>query len=199
MSEYFPKPKSLGVNVKGGLDYATKTDLKNAAGVDISKLIEKIYLVSLKSEVDKLDIDKLEVPTALVSLRSNADKLDVNILLPIPVHLSKLSDVVKSVIVKKTEYDNMVKKRNTLPTNDTSNLFKEIDDNTKSNGTENKIIAHDHCNSILLPKNLKKFTGENFAARLAKANLASKNIVASVKKTNFDYKLYNGNKKSYFQ
>ena len=89
----------------------------------------------------------------------------------------------------------MVKKRNTLPTNDTSNLVNEIDDNTKSNGTENKIIAHDHCNSILLPKNLKKFTGENFAARLAKANLASKNIVASVKKTNFDYKLNNGNKK----
>ena len=173
MSEYFPKPKSLGVNVKGGLDYATKTDLKNAAGVDISKLIEKIYLVSLKSEV--------------------------NILLPIPVHLSKLSDVVKSVIVKKTEYDNMVKKRNTLQTNDTSNFVKDIDDNTKSNGTENKIIVHDHCNNILLPKNLKKFTGENFAARLAKANLASKNIVASVKKTNFDYKLYNGNKKSYFQ
>ena len=89
----------------------------------------------------------------------------------------------------------MVKKRNTLPTNDTSNLVNEIDDNTKSNGTENKIIAHDHCNSILLPKNLKKFTGENFAARLAKANLASKNIVASVKNTNFDYKLNNGNKK----
>ena len=89
----------------------------------------------------------------------------------------------------------MVKKRNTLQTNDTSNFVKDIDDNTKSNGTENKIIVHDHCNNILLPKNLKKFTGENFAARLAKANLASKNIVASVKKTNFDYKLNNGNKK----
>ena len=37
MSEYFPKPKSLGANVKVELDlsnYATKADLKNAAGVD---------------------------------------------------------------------------------------------------------------------------------------------------------------------
>ena len=39
MSEYFPKPKSLGVNVKVELDlsiYATKADLKNAASVDTS-------------------------------------------------------------------------------------------------------------------------------------------------------------------
>ena len=38
MSEYFPKPKSLGANVKIELDlsnYATKSDLKIAASVDI--------------------------------------------------------------------------------------------------------------------------------------------------------------------
>ena len=40
MSEYFPKPKSFGGRVKVALDlanYATKADLKNAAGVDTSK------------------------------------------------------------------------------------------------------------------------------------------------------------------
>ena len=40
MSEYFPKPKSIGGRVKVALDlanYATKADLKNAAGVDTSK------------------------------------------------------------------------------------------------------------------------------------------------------------------
>ena len=39
MSEYFPKPKSLGENVKIELDlsnYATKADLKNVTGVDTS-------------------------------------------------------------------------------------------------------------------------------------------------------------------
>ena len=37
MSECFPKPNSLRANVKVELDlpnYVTKTDLKNAAGVD---------------------------------------------------------------------------------------------------------------------------------------------------------------------
>ena len=37
MSKYFPKPKSLGENVKIELDlssYPTKADLKNRGGVD---------------------------------------------------------------------------------------------------------------------------------------------------------------------
>ena len=39
MSEYFPKPKSLGENVKLKLDlsnYAIKADLRNATRVDTS-------------------------------------------------------------------------------------------------------------------------------------------------------------------
>ena len=62
MSEYFPKPNSLGENVKVELDlsnYATKTDLKNATGVDTSKFAKKVDLAHLKCNVDKLDIDKL--------------------------------------------------------------------------------------------------------------------------------------------
>ena len=37
-------------------NYATKSDLKNATSIDISKLAAKSDLVSLKAEVDKLDI-----------------------------------------------------------------------------------------------------------------------------------------------
>ena len=62
MSEYFPKPNSLGANVKVELDlsnYATKT-FKNATGVDASSFAKKIDLASLKSDVDKLYIDKLK-------------------------------------------------------------------------------------------------------------------------------------------
>ena len=58
MSEYFPKPKSLGGNVKFELDlsnYATKADLKNATGVDTSKFTKKVDLATLKLEIDKLD------------------------------------------------------------------------------------------------------------------------------------------------
>ena len=56
MSNYFPKPKSLGVNVKVKLDlsnYATKADLKDPAGVDTSKFAKKFDLTSLKSELDQ--------------------------------------------------------------------------------------------------------------------------------------------------
>ena len=64
MIEYFPKPKSLGANVKVELDlpnYATKTDLKSATKVDTSDFTKKTDLANLKSDVDKLDIDKLKM------------------------------------------------------------------------------------------------------------------------------------------
>ena len=41
-------------------NYAKKSDLKNATGIDTSKLAAKSDLVSLKTEFDKLDIDNLK-------------------------------------------------------------------------------------------------------------------------------------------
>ena len=65
-------------------DYATKADLKSAAGVDTSTFAKKVDLASLKSNVDKLDIDRLKnVPTNLNNLKSKIDKLDMNKLLPV--------------------------------------------------------------------------------------------------------------------
>ena len=84
MSQYFPKPfRNLwgNVNVKVDLpNYATKTGLNNVSHVDTSGFALKTNLASLKNEVDKLEIDKL---------------------VPVPVELSKLSDVVKSDVAKK--------------------------------------------------------------------------------------------------
>ena len=69
MSEYFPEPKSLGGRVKVELDfsnYLTKTNLKNATGVDTSSFAKNVNLANLKSDVDKLNIDKLKnVPTII--------------------------------------------------------------------------------------------------------------------------------------
>ena len=83
MSQYFPKPyEPFGgdINVKVDLsNYATKADIKNISHVDTSSFALKTNLASLKTEVDKLDIDKLA---------------------PVPVDLSKLSDVVKNVVKK---------------------------------------------------------------------------------------------------
>ena len=68
-------------------NYATKTELRNAAGVDLD---------NLKSNADKLDIYKLKnVLTNLSNLISEVDKLDVNKIALVTVDLIKLSDVVK--------------------------------------------------------------------------------------------------------
>ena len=58
--------------------------------VDTSSFVSKSNLATLKTEVDKLDINKL---------------------VPVPVDLSKLSDVVKNDVVKKTAHDKLVAKK----------------------------------------------------------------------------------------
>ena len=62
-------------------NYATKSELKHATGVDISKFAKKDYLANLKTEVDKLQ---------------KSEKLDVDMLAPVPTDLRKLSNVVKN-------------------------------------------------------------------------------------------------------
>ena len=108
MSEYIPEPKSSGRSVKVELDlfnYATKADIKNAAGVDTSELAKKVDLANLNSNVDKLDIEKLKnIPNDLSNLKSKVDKLDVDKLVPVPVDLSKPDNVVKNDVVKKDIY-----------------------------------------------------------------------------------------------
>ena len=83
-------------------NYATKTDLKNATGIDKSSFAKKVDLANLKSNVDNLDIDKLKnVPTKLTNLESKVDKLDVYKVVAVPADLRNLSDVVKNDVVKK--------------------------------------------------------------------------------------------------
>ena len=129
MSQYFPKPYEpfrRDINVKVDLsNYATKADVKNISHVDTSSFALKTNLANLKTEVDKLDIDKL---------------------VPIPLDLSKLSDVAKidvynklvttvnnidtSRFVLKTKYDtDKSELENKIP--DTSGLAKKTDYNTE--------------------------------------------------------------------
>ena len=88
MSQYFPKPYEAfrgDINVKVDLsNYATKADIKNISHVDTSSFALKTNLANLKTEIDKLDIDKL---------------------VPVPVDLSKLSNVVRNDVVKKADYN----------------------------------------------------------------------------------------------
>ena len=119
MTQYFRKPYEPfggGINIKVDLsNYATKSDIKNIIHVDTSSFALKTNLASLKTEVDKLDIDKL---------------------VPVPVDLSKLSDVVKNDVVKKTEYDKLVGKVNNI---NNSRFVLKTKYNTDKSELENKI------------------------------------------------------------
>ena len=85
MSQYFPRPyETFGGNINVKVDlpnYATKTDLNNAAHVDVSSFASKTNLASLKIQPDKIDVD-----------------------------LAKLSNVVENDVVQKTEYNKLVVK-----------------------------------------------------------------------------------------
>ena len=83
--------------------------------VDTSSFALKTNLANLKTEVHKLDIDKLA---------------------PVPVDLSKLSDVVKNDVVKKTVYDKLVAKVNNI---DTSDFVLKTQYNTDKTEVEIKI------------------------------------------------------------
>ena len=87
-------------------NYAVKSDLNNAAGVDSSDFDKKADLASLKSDVYKSDFDKLEkVTNDLDRLKSKVDKLDVDQFSRILIDLSKLCNVVKNNFVKRTDYN----------------------------------------------------------------------------------------------
>ena len=57
-----------------------------------------------------------KIETNLTNLKSKADKLDVDKLIPAPVDLSKLSEVVKNVIKKDVHNANIIniKRKNLL-------------------------------------------------------------------------------------
>ena len=91
-------------------NYATLADLKNASGVDTSDFAKKTYLANLKFNLDKLDFDKLKnVQRNSNNLKSKVDKLDIGELVPTPVNLSKLNDIVKNDVAKKDAYNAQIK------------------------------------------------------------------------------------------
>ena len=109
-------------------NYATKADLKNARGVDTAKFAKKIYLTNLKSNIDKLDVGKLETS---------------------PDDLSKLSNVVKNDVLKKTEYNAKIKNiEDKIP--DITNLATETALNAEANEVKREIPSITDLATMLL-------------------------------------------------
>ena len=76
-------------------NYETKIGIKNISHLDTSSFVLKSDLDSLKTEVDKLDIDRL---------------------VSVSVDLIKVTHVVKNDVVKKTVFDKLVAKVNSIDT-----------------------------------------------------------------------------------
>ena len=138
MSQYFPRPyQPFGgdMNVKVDFsNYATKVDIKNILYIDTSSFALKSNLANLKTKVDKLNIDKL---------------------MPVPVDLSKLSIVVKNDVVKKSVYDKLVPRVNSI---DTITFVLKANYDTDEKEVEKKflILVVLLKKQITIPKPLKK-------------------------------------------
>ena len=82
MSQYITKSyEPFGEDIKVKVDlsnYATKTDLKKATGIETSNLALKSNIAKLKTEVDKIDVDKLKTLPADLSKRSDVVNNEVN-------------------------------------------------------------------------------------------------------------------------
>ena len=173
MSRYFPKPfiPHFGDSIKVKIDqsnYATKTDIKNISHVDTSSFALKTNLANLKTEVDKLDIDKLA---------------------PVPVDLSKLSDVVKNDVVKKAVYDKLAAKVNNI---DTSEFVLKNKYQTDKTEIEKKIPGvTDFVQKTKLTELENKIRDvSSLATKTALIAVGNKipSVSSLVKKTDFDTK-----------
>ena len=71
----------------------------------------------------------------MANLNTEVDILVIDKLATVPVDLSKLSNVVKNDVVKKTDYNKLVTKVDNI---DTSGLVKKTDYNTNMNEKEDK-------------------------------------------------------------
>ena len=101
--------------------------------------------------MDKLDIGNLETTPVHLGKLSNVVK--IGNLETTPVHLGKLSNVVKNDVIKKTECDELVIKVNNINTTDTSDLVKKLTITQKTMKFKRILLIIIMIN-ILLLKNL---------------------------------------------
>ena len=172
MSQFFLKPYEPfdgNINVKVDLsNYPTKADMKNISHVDTSSFALKTNLANLKTEVNKLDIGKL---------------------VPVPVDLSKLSNVVK-----KDVYNKLVTKVNSI---DTSAFVLKTKYGADKSEFENKIpdtsglVKKTNYDAKIADIEGKIPDVSNLATKTALTTVENKipSVSSLVKKTDYDTKI----------
>ena len=84
-----------------------------------------------------VDTSRFALKTNLASLKTVVDKLDIDKLVPVSVDFSKLTDVVKNDLAKKTVYDKLVAKVSNI---DTSDLVLKTKYNADKKELEKKFL-----------------------------------------------------------
>ena len=84
-----------------------------------------------------VDTSRFALETNLASLKTVVDKLDIDKLVPVSVDFSKLTDVVKNDLAKKTVYDKLVAKVSNI---DTSDLVLKTKYNADKKELEKKFL-----------------------------------------------------------
>ena len=67
--------------------------------------LQLIFLIMQLKNRSMIDTSNFALKTNLANLKTEVDKLDINKLAPVSADLSKLNDVVKNDVLKKTVYD----------------------------------------------------------------------------------------------
>ena len=143
----------------------------------------------------------------MASLKTEVDKLDIDQLVPIPVNLSKLSDVVKNNVAKKTEHNKLVTKVNDI---DTINFVKKAKYEKDGSDFEDKISKIDkkiHDVSDLVKKTdfntkvteiegkIPSITGLATNSELTAVENKIPDVCSLVKKTDYNTKISDIEKK----
>ena len=119
------------------------------------------------------------VPSNLINLKSEVDKVDVHKLVAVPVDLNKLSDVVKNDVGKKYLYNSKIKNTEDKITH-VANLAANTTLNAKINEFKNEISSITNASTI---------------AALAAVEITIPDVSKLVKKTDYNTKINEINKK----
>ena len=183
LTQYFLKPfRSFGGNINVKVDlsnYETKADIKNISHVDTSSFNLKMNLASLKTEVNKLDPDKS---------------------LPVPVDLSKLSNVVKNEVIKKNVYDKLIAEVNNIDTSGFVSKAKYDADKTdleKKIPNTSKLVKKSYYNAKTseLENKIPSISGLVTTSALTTVENKIPDVSSLVKKTDYDTKISEREKK----
>ena len=154
----------------------------------MNHFVEILTLKLIFKNISHIDTSSFALKTNLANLKTELDKLDIDKLAPVPTDLSKLSNVVKNDVNKKTYYN--------AKTADIESKIRDISNlatKTALTAVKNEIpnVSGLATKTALTTVENKIPDISNFTTKTALTNLSNTvpNITTSIKKSNYDTKI----------